>query len=145
MKLGEFLAENPDAQKEVDALVSAAVEKATATGKAEGIKEGLAKGEADSKARIEAVLPFVTSDAYSKPIKDLAYKVLNGDVDMAALTGAAAAVDNTTEADASAKAEAEAKKLKETATDSSQSVSEDGIIRSEDDMAAAVASARGED
>lgn len=145
MKLSEFFAQNTDAEKEHDALVADAVEKAMATAKAEGFKEGSEKGEADAKARITAVMPFLTSDAYAKPLKDLAYKVLNGEVDMAALSGAAAAVDTTTEKVASDAAAAEQANQEETASDSSQALSDDGMIRSEDDMVAAINDARGEE
>ena len=135
--LSALIAGNPDAKKENEAALASARE--------EGVVEGISKGEETVMARIKGCTPFLTSDKYPQPIKDMAVKVLNGDSDVSALTSAASAHDATVESVASAAAAAEAAKLAETVQDDSQQVSTDGQIRSEDDFAAAVSDARGEE
>ena len=145
MKHDEFLAANPDAQSAYDDALEAAKSEGVTAGTATGKEAGITEGQESVQAKITQVTPFLSSEKYQKPIRDLALQVLSGVVEFSALAGAAAAVDTSAEAEAAAKAADEQKKQKETAGDGSQhALSDDGVIRSEDDMAGAVARARGE-
>ena len=141
MKLAEFLATNPDAKQEHDA----ALVTARAEGVTEGNKEGNKAGQAEVVARIEGCAPYIGTDKYPKPISEMAVKVLKGEEAMATLTTCVTVHDSTVENNASTNAQTETDGQTETPADETQALSTDGIIRNEDDMAAMIASARGEE
>lgn len=141
VKLAELLGASPDAKKAYEAALTTA----RAEGETEGITEGIKQGEETVKARINGCVPFLTSDKYPQPIRDLAVKVLNDEETLASLTVAASAHDVAVEAVSSAAAQSQTAGQLETVQDDSQQVSTDGGIRNDDDMVAAVARVKGEE
>lgn len=135
--LSAVLGGNPEAKQEYDAALAKAKE--------DGVAEGIKAGEETVKARIKGCIPFLTSDKYPQPIRDLAVKVLNDEEALASLTVAASAHDVAVEAVASVAAQTQTDSQGETVQDDGHEVSTDGIIRNDDDMAAAVARVKGEE
>ena len=81
MTLAKLLSENPAAQAEYDAAISAAEAKGEKT------------GQDSMKATIETVAPFLANAEYPSIVGATALKVLKGDAQALELTCAVAAVD----------------------------------------------------
>jgi ATP-dependent protease ClpP protease subunit len=125
MDLKQFLAENEDAKKEHDALIVAAR------------KEG-----ADTvQARIEAVKPFLQSEDY-KEVHEECIQAIVGDEEVSTVKAMVKAIDKVKALHESDEAKNETDKQKETHSEKSEK-SEDGIIRNEEDEAAAIAELKG--
>ncbi|MDR0475557.1 MAG: S49 family peptidase [Treponema sp.] len=93
MTLQEFMAQNPAAKVEVDALTAKVREEA----------------KAEYSARVDKVLPIIQSAAYPANIKTIACNVLAGKEEMAAFTATVAVFDAQLEAGKSLAAQEEAK------------------------------------
>ncbi len=126
MDLKEILKENPSAQSEVDKLMSESYDK--------GLKEGC---EALTK-RNEKALAFVGGD-YSKVIQNLAASVLKGEGSITSLEAAVAVIDSEKEEKASAAAKVETGEQTETPGEKTETTSEDGTIKTEEDLQATIA------
>lgn len=101
-------------------------------------REAFEAGAASIAARIKAAVPFLTSEAYTKQIKELAVKVLNGESNKDALEGAVAVFDSFREDQASAAAATESEASGEVESAAGDELSSDGIIRSEADYQKAI-------
>ncbi|MHA1286837.1 MAG: S49 family peptidase [Candidatus Thorarchaeota archaeon] len=99
-------------------------------------------GAASVDARVAKAIPIIESDAYPKPIKALACKVVSGESEAAALEGAVAVFDSTRE-DEKTKAAVEAtNEVVETPAQQPEALSNDGVIRNEADYNASIEAAR---
>jgi ClpP class serine protease len=127
MSLAKLLAEHPALAAEIDKIVSDA--------KQSGI---------DSvNAKIETVLPFLRSAEYPESVRNLACDVLEGKSGVDALTGAVTVLDALKAQQSIKDADTDTNDAGETATtSSSEGVSEDGTISSEEQYQAEVAADR---
>lgn len=105
-------------------------------------KDQLARGEQSAKdkfkARVKKVIACLGAESeYPKAIKALALKVLDGDSEPAALDGAMAVYDADVEAKAAAEAAKETKAQGATPAGQSAGGSDDGVIRSNEELTAA--------
>lgn len=134
--LKEFLAEHPLARAELAVLE----------------KEEFARGQAEEKktidARVSVAKPILTSKDYPSPIKDIAAKVMAGELSVDALVTTVALFDSQKEQAAADAAAAESEDQGETNAESpnlnSEGNSEDGVIDSEDKLNAEIAKEKGE-
>ncbi len=111
-------------------------------------KEKFASGEqsatAKIKARIKKAITCLGAESeYPNAIKALALKVLDGDEEPAALSGAMAVHDSNIEAAAAAAAAKETLDQKETPGGQPAGGSDDGVVRSDEELAAAAARIKG--
>jgi len=119
MDLTQFLAENPEAKKEHDTLVIAAEK----------------KGADSVQARVDRVSPFLNG-----PYKEQAAKVLSGEASAEMFEMAASMMDAGVEAKKADDADGEQEK---DTPAGKQEKSTDGILRTDEDEAAAIAKLRG--
>ena len=120
--LKKFLEDNASAQTEVDALCTAAGEEAV---------KALRKEQAD-------IMLFVTSDVYPKEIRALAGKVLAGTEQKTSLVTCITMYDMSEEGKKAKAAREATAKAGDTPAQTNE-LSGDAIMRTEDDMKAAVA------
>jgi ClpP class serine protease len=126
MKLADLIAEDPTLAKEVKVLQDAA----------------FTEGVESEKKKIAAVVPYLSNESYPRKLIATCCKVLNGDLQVAALHGAIGALDMLkAEKDIEA-AQEETDETGDTPAQVQNPVSEDGMINSEEDFEAAVAAAR---
>jgi ClpP class serine protease len=122
MNLAEFLAANPEARQAIADLEGAAYK----------------RGSDEYKARY-AQAGLVLSGEYPTVMKDLANKVMTGELRPEVLQGALAMHTHTAEQNKTAQAVEETAKIAETpAVPEHKTTSTDGVIRSEDDYKASV-------
>lgn len=127
MTLNELLAQSPEAKAELEALL------------------GDARSSAVSalRAEIKIAADVAASDAYPKNVRAIAVDVIEGKRPQAALDGAMAVVEMAAEKTKSDEAVDASKTLPATPAASAETLSADGVIRSEADYKAAVARAKG--
>lgn len=127
MDLKEFMAESPANRLEIEARD----------------KDQLARGEQSAKdrfkARVKKVIACLGADEYPKAIKALALKVLDGEEEPAALSGAMAVYDAGKEAEAAAAAADETTAQGETLVTQPVVGSDDGVVKSNEELVAAAA------
>lgn len=132
VNLKDLMAEDPAIAAEVAELEKAATEKGFEAGKVH-------KKEENRKSAIEFASTILATEDYPKSVKDLALKVVKGDSTKETLEAAVAILDSTIEAQNSANATDETETTGATPPKTgANSVSEDGIIRNENDLNAAV-------
>ena len=127
--LVELLAEHPTLKGEIDALV----EKARA--------EGAASGAEKARALASECKKYLDSE-YPEEIKKMAANALTGDISLDTLKGCVMAVDILKAKHATTAAVADTKAAGPTPGQQPDPMSQDGIIRSEADHAAAVSRMR---
>lgn len=124
--LKDLLAKNPELQKEMDAHVN------------EKIKEATEKNEPTGEEKVEnknsLAIKVLTSEAYGKPVKELAGKVLEGTASMESLQATLTVIDSMTEEKASQETQEEAEGLSETpaTTVNDSSKADAGVIHDEE-------------
>lgn len=126
MDFNEFMAQNPDAKARYDADISAAENR------------GVEKGKTQVQAVVAKVTPFIGNADYPG-IDALAKKVLNGEEDASALTGAVTAYDMLKGKGESAAAVVETDKLGETPAEQVAAITESGDVVTEEDFQATIA------
>jgi len=120
-------------------LTRLCAENPTLSAEIESIRmEAFTNGAKSIEARVTAVLPYLQSDTYKGPIRELAIKVINGETDVSALSSAVAVYDAIQEQNASASAVVESEAAGDIHAAAGDELSTDGIIRSEADHQAAV-------
>lgn len=123
MTLEEFLAQNPSAQIELNKIKDKTFE----------------AGAKSVQERIKGAMPYLSPEsAYPGPIKALALKVVDGEVDMSSLSASVATYDSLKEKDNSAAAAEEAAKLAAVTGQQVPQLSTDGKINNELDFQAVV-------
>ncbi len=127
MNLNEFLTSNTEAKAEFEAALSAVRD------------ETIAK----HRERSAHAAQIAASDAYPSPIRALAVQVLAGSQEPAALSGAMAVFEMDVEKRKAAEAAAASGQMPETPPQKPKKLSEDGMIRNEDDFRAEVERAKG--
>jgi ATP-dependent protease ClpP protease subunit len=138
MNLKELLAANPDAQADVDALVSSAEK----TARAEGETAGTEKGIEQMKTAFTAALPILSSDSYPDTVKErVTAKAMAGDTeglaDFVAMHDMN--LENTATATATEEEDEETPGQHEDTT-----IPEDGMVNNATDLAAAAAKHKAE-
>lgn len=125
MDFNEFLAQNPDARARYDADISAAENRGVETGKSQ------------VQAVVAKVTPFIGNADYPG-IDALAKKVLSGEEDVSALTGAVTAFDMLKGQDKSSEAKKETTAAGETPAEQTEATTETGDVKTEADYQAEV-------
>ncbi len=122
MTLEELKKQHPELAMEVDSIK----------------EQAFADGIIEANAKIAKVTPYLGSESYPKAVNDLAIKVLNSEVDIAALISTVAVLDSQKEEAKSKEAQGETKKLPETpGGESPPDVTANGSIENNDDFMAA--------
>jgi ClpP class serine protease len=125
--LAELLAENSGLAAEIKALESKAYQ----------------KGFDASQKSVKSVIPYLTSDAYGKPVQELACKVLIGDSKLSALQSTITVLDSMREAGELSEAAADTEVVGEiVASDPKAGSLNDGSITTEEEFEASVAEQR---
>jgi ATP-dependent Clp endopeptidase proteolytic subunit ClpP len=127
MTLKEFLAQNPAAQKEYDAEITASE------------TAGMEKGKAEMKAAYNKVSAFIGADSvYPANIQALAKEVLAGTVAQNVLDYSVAQFDKLTEAEKSKLAAEETALIGNTPAEQTKVTTNDGSCRTNDDLEAEI-------
>jgi ClpP class serine protease len=128
MNLTEFLAQSPDATKELEARIAA--ERASAVSAV--------------RTEMRFAASIAAGDQYPAAIRGMAAAVLSGEKSLDALDGAVVAFDALTESKKSTEAVAASAALPTTPAQTTEKLSDDHVCRTEADFRAAVARSRGE-
>lgn len=125
--LADFLAENPAAKAELEAI------------RAEAFEAGKTAGMIALRTRHEKVARYLQGDAYPIEVKNLAIEVIKGNSEFAALEGAAVVMDamrQKMESVAAQQESAEQPESQDLAAPQTQSESQDGQLRTVADVEA---------
>ena len=125
-KLEDVIAEFPELKEEIEAIKTSASKSAVD----------------DVKSRIDAASKYLNSSEYGESVKVIALDVIKGEKELAYLEGTVAAFDMQKEKKLADEAAEETEKTKETPAQQ-QDLSTDGLVRSEDDINAAVTRLKG--
>jgi len=128
MDLKTLIEEHPEIKAELDAIEAAA--------KKSGREEMIALHSEVSK--------FIGNSEYPASVDALAKAVLSGEESLDKLRGAVSAIDSVRASDSEETAEEELEEIPDTPPEEPPALSADGIIRTEDDYQAAIASIRPE-
>lgn len=108
----------------------------------EKLEEARAEGRQEVRALIGKVKPYLSSDKYGAPVRDLAIKVLGGESSYAVLEGVVTVLDATRARTKTEEAIKETNGIGETAPidpqQTANQVSADGVINNEVDLQAAI-------